>query len=105
MKIIIFLATFVLNIEDVNDNSPKFKEPFYKFSIPENSKYGVKIGTIRADDLDKNKTITYSIANSLEQNNFIYLDSVHGDLIVANKIDREENDWLNLTVSVKIWKL
>lgn len=93
------LATIEINIEDVNDNNPKFKEPFYKFSVTENSKFGILIGTVLAEDPDENKTITYSLDSKQELGSLIYLDSDHGDIVVANKIDREENEWLNLTVT------
>lgn len=92
-------ATIEINIEDVNDNNPKFKEPFYKFVVTENSKFGILIGTVLAEDPDENKTISYSIESTSELANLIYLDADHGDIVVANKIDREENEWLNLTVS------
>lgn len=92
-------ATIEINIEDVNDNNPKFKEPFYKFSVPENTKFGVIIGTILASDPDENKTISYAIDSVPELGNLIFLDADHGDIVVANKIDREENEWLNITVS------
>lgn len=67
--------------------------------VTENSKFGVIIGTVQAEDLDENKTIIYSIDNTTELGKLIYLDSDHGDIVVANKIDREENEWLNITVT------
>ncbi|KAJ8962164.1 hypothetical protein NQ318_018121 [Aromia moschata] len=91
-------STVTVEVEDVNDNSPKFREPFYKFSVTENSKHGIAIGTITADDLDKNKTITYSLDGRYEIIELIHLDPDSGDIVVANKIDREVYEWLNLTV-------
>lgn len=91
-------TTITINIEDINDNSPKFREPYYKFSITENSKNGVTIGNVLADDPDLNKTITYTLDGRYEITELIYLDSNSGDLVVANKIDHEVYDWLNLTV-------
>nr|XP_023023050.1 cadherin-23 [Leptinotarsa decemlineata] len=91
-------ASIKVNIEDVNDNSPKFRKPFYKFSVAENSKNGVPIGTIIADDLDKNRTITYGLMSPMEISNLIYLDPERGDLVVSGKIDHELFQWLNLTI-------
>ncbi|KAJ3665071.1 hypothetical protein Zmor_000585 [Zophobas morio] len=91
-------TTITIDIEDINDNSPKFQKPFYKFSITENSKNGVTIGNVLADDADKNKTITYTLDGRYEITELIHLDSDSGDLIVANKIDHELYEWLNLTV-------
>ncbi|XP_015840656.1 cadherin-23 isoform X2 [Tribolium castaneum] len=91
-------TTITINIEDINDNSPKFRQPYYKFSITENSKNGVTIGNVLAEDADKNKTITYTLDGRFEITELIYLDSNSGDLVVANKIDHEIYDWLNLTI-------
>lgn len=83
----------------MNDNSPKFRKPFYKFSVAENSKNGVVIGNVLADDADKNKTILYTLEGPLELTNLIHLDKDSGEIVVANKIDHELHNWLNLTVS------
>nr|CAH7720091.1 unnamed protein product [Callosobruchus chinensis] len=91
-------ANIVIGIEDVNDNAPKFREPFYKFSVTENSKYGVPIGSVVADDPDKNKTVTYSLEGLSEATSLLFIDPDSGDIVVANKIDHEVFEWLNLTV-------
>ncbi|XP_023311794.1 cadherin-23 [Anoplophora glabripennis] len=91
-------STITINVEDVNDNSPKFKEPFYKFSVAENSKHGILVGSIAADDLDKNKSITYILDGTFEIASLIHLDPDNGDIVVASKIDHEIHKWLNLTV-------
>lgn len=85
-------------IEDVNDNNPKFRRPFYRFSIAENSKNGITIGTIIADDPDKNKTVTYLLEGAPDILKLIYLNTDSGDIVVANKIDHEVYNWLNLSV-------
>lgn len=54
-------AILTITIEDENDNNPKFRKPFYKRSVPENSKNGVTIVNVIADDIDKNRSITYSL--------------------------------------------
>lgn len=58
-------ATLTVVIDDENDNNPKFRKPFYKTSIPENSKIGVNIATVIADDADKNKSMTYLLEGKL----------------------------------------
>jgi ABC-type siderophore export system fused ATPase/permease subunit len=50
---------------DENDNNPKFRRPFYRRSVTENSKSGVTIVNVVADDVDKNRTITYSLEGKL----------------------------------------
>lgn len=66
MKMFLLIsATLTIIIEDENDNNPKFKKPFYKKSITENSKNGVTIVNVIADDVDKNKSITYSLEGKI----------------------------------------
>lgn len=90
----------VLNIvvEDENDNNPKFKKPFYKRSITENSPNGVTVASVVAFDMDKNRTITYTMGGPPEVLRFLHLDSESGEILVANRIDREVHEWLNVTV-------
>ena len=52
-------TTIAIIVDDINDNSPKFKAPFYSSSVRENSDIGTVITTIVAEDLDKNRTISY----------------------------------------------
>lgn len=52
-------ATLTIVVDDENDNNPVFRKPLYKTSITENSKNGVNIATVIADDADKNKSINY----------------------------------------------
>nr|CAD7402106.1 unnamed protein product [Timema poppensis] len=54
-------AMLTIIIEDENDNNPKFRRPFYRRSITENSKNGVTIINVVADDADKNRTIKYAL--------------------------------------------
>lgn len=93
------LASLTLEIEDVNDNNPKFRKSYYRYAVTENSKNGVVIGSVVADDIDKNRTVTYTLEGQSELIQLVHLDSNAGDLVVANKIDHEIYEWLNLTVS------
>ncbi|XP_043267778.1 cadherin-23 [Venturia canescens] len=91
-------AMLSIIIEDENDNNPKFRRPFYRRSVTENSKNGVHIASIVADDADKNRSITYSVESPKEITDLVHVDSETGEMVVANKIDREIHSWLNLTV-------
>jgi len=55
-------STFTLNIaiSDVNDNSPKFNESIYQFTVSESIPIGDTVGVIGATDLD-NDSLVYSI--------------------------------------------
>ncbi|GBP37114.1 Cadherin-23 [Eumeta japonica] len=91
-------ATLTIMVEDENDNNPKFRKPFYKCSITENSKTGVNIATVIADDADKNRSMSYYFEGPEEITNLIHIESQTGEVVVAAKIDHEIYPWINLTV-------
>ncbi|KAL4713341.1 hypothetical protein ACJJTC_006809 [Scirpophaga incertulas] len=91
-------ATLTVLVEDVNDNNPKFRKPFYRTSIPENSKNGAYIATVVADDADKNRTITYFVGGPEELLALVHMDKSSGEVVVSNKIDHEQFPWINLTI-------
>lgn len=92
-------ATIKIKIEDLNDNSPKFSQPFYKFLVNENSKNGVLVGTVKANDADVNKSVTYLLDKRALIENLVFLDGNSGDILVASKLDREATEWVNFTVA------
>ncbi|XP_063377540.1 cadherin-23 [Cydia fagiglandana] len=91
-------ATLTIIIADENDNNPKFRKPYYRTSIAENSKNGANIVTVIADDADKNRTMTYYVEGPEKLLNLIHMESSTGEIVVANKIDHEQQAWINLTV-------
>ncbi|XP_026315340.1 cadherin-23 [Hyposmocoma kahamanoa] len=91
-------ATLTVVVDDENDNNPKFRKPFYKTSIPENSKIGINIATVIADDADKNRSMTYFLEGPEDLLNLVHMESKTGEIVVANKIDHEQYPWINLTV-------
>lgn len=54
-------STLTVIVEDANDNDPHFRKPVYRRSVAENAEKGVAIVTVVADDVDKNRTITYTM--------------------------------------------
>ncbi|XP_022120263.2 cadherin-23 [Pieris rapae] len=91
-------TTLTIIVLDQNDNNPKFRKPFYKTSIPENSKNGAHIETLLADDLDKNRSMTYIIEGTNASLGLVHIDKKSGEVVVSNKIDHEIFPWINLTV-------
>ncbi|XP_017143334.1 cadherin-23 [Drosophila miranda] len=89
-----------LNIQvlDENDNNPKFKQPFYRQSITENSINGAMVVNVLAYDVDRNRTITYALEGNPTYRSLIHLDAQTGEIVVANKIDHEQHQWLNFSV-------
>ncbi|CAG4973752.1 unnamed protein product [Parnassius apollo] len=91
-------ATLTIVVDDENDNNPRFRKPFYKTSITENSKNGAVIDHVIADDADRNRTMTYFLEGPEELLELVHMESATGELVVANKIDHEMHSWINLTV-------
>lgn len=52
-----------------------------------------------AEDADRNKTVIYYLEGKVEYKNLVFLDKSTGNLVVANKIDYEIYNWMNLSVS------
>ena len=65
-------TTVIVNVIDVNDNSPAFTDTVYDLTVPENAHVSV-IHTVLAtdDDVGKNGRVTYSIIGG-------FSDSVSG---------------------------
>lgn len=57
----LYTGTLTIILEDINDHDPIFNQPFYRRSVPENSKRGATILTLSADDADLNRSVTYSL--------------------------------------------
>ncbi|XP_050665095.1 cadherin-23 [Leptidea sinapis] len=90
-------ATLTVVVLDQNDNNPKFRKPFYKTSVPENSKNGAHIETLVADDADKNRTMTYVLEGTEDLLELVHIDKSSGQMVVSNRIDHEMYPWINLT--------
>ena len=88
-------ATLEIFIEDVNDNDPVFDSVAYRGSVLENAPVGTVILKVTADDVDKNKTVKYSIRGSDEVKKLVHVSPSSGDISVggsskgSEKIDRE----------------
>ena len=94
------LSQAILNVKvgDVNDNAPVFRKPFYREAVTENSKIGSPVVTARAIDVDKNRTITYSLEGPSDLLRLISIDRKTGEVLVSDKIDRETTSWINVTL-------
>uniref|UniRef100_A0AAZ1XT94 Cadherin domain-containing protein n=1 Tax=Oreochromis aureus TaxID=47969 RepID=A0AAZ1XT94_OREAU len=58
-------VTVTINVQDINDNTPKFFAPSYKFSVKEGEK-GAFVGSVEAQDLDQTaefNRISFSIVD------------------------------------------
>ncbi|XP_056143587.1 cadherin-related family member 2 [Lampris incognitus] len=74
------MATVIISIEDINDNTPKFKKASYKFSVKEGEK-GAFVGSVEAEDSDQTEVfnrISFSIVEG-SFGNFIIRTYAAGD--------------------------
>ncbi|XP_047739893.1 cadherin-23 [Hyalella azteca] len=91
-------TTLTIIVEDTNDNDPQFRRPLYGRSVAENAKVGMTILTVVADDVDKNRTIIYSLEGGQNVTGLVHLDPETGEVVVKSRIDREAFQWLNFSV-------
>ncbi len=71
----------IINIDDSNDNDPEFGRDSYQFSVEENLRRGVVVGTVSATDadLDANAVLRY---NLLPSNTSFQINSVTGRFLI-----------------------
>ncbi|XP_027133935.1 protocadherin alpha-8 isoform X28 [Larimichthys crocea] len=86
----------IVNVLDVNDNSPVFSQDVYSVMLDENAPVGTTVIQVNATDLDDgtNGEVVYSFSNSMNQNilNLFDIHQLTGEIIVKGSIDYEEKD-------------
>nr|XP_034970866.1 protocadherin-16 [Zootoca vivipara]XP_034970867.1 protocadherin-16 [Zootoca vivipara] len=85
-----FMAVNV-NLQDVNDNHPRFRLPNYVAFIWEAQGYDSPVIQVVADDLDQgpNGQVTYTINQTLPMNGLYRINSQTGAITTAAILDRE----------------
>ncbi|KAI7793285.1 Pcdh1a3 protein [Triplophysa rosa] len=95
----------IVNVLDVNDNSPVFSKSLYKVKVNENIVLGTQIISLTATDLDEgiNGDITYSIVKqgNAKVSDLFSINSESGLIKIRGKIDYEENAAIELRVEAK----
>ncbi|XP_045060965.1 protocadherin alpha-8-like isoform X17 [Coregonus clupeaformis] len=85
----------VVNVIDVNDNSPIFSKPLYKASVPEIVPFGTTVVTLSATDLDDgiNGKLKYSFIErgNINPADMFALNQDTGELTVKGNLDHEKN--------------
>ena len=83
-------ANVSIQVIDFNDNSPKFRQASFWFSVAENVTTGHLVGTVNASDKDSydNANIHYSISSVGNYNKFV-INSSTGDIFTASNLDTE----------------
>lgn len=82
-------TTIIITIIDENDNLPIFEQNEYNFIIKTNEKIDeyLKIGEIKANDLDSNSQISYFFETNNDFVEFFNINPLNGTIWI-NKIDR-----------------
>ncbi|XP_042275518.1 protocadherin beta-15-like [Thunnus maccoyii] len=86
----------LVNVLDVNDNTPIFSKDIYSVTLSENAPVGTTVIQVNATDLDDgpNGEVVYSFGNSVSNSLFTLFDinQSTGEIIVNGLIDYEEKD-------------
>lgn len=94
--------TIVIEVQDINDNSPEFEYPIYRTSLVESSPKGTVVLSVRANDKDlptsQNGIVRYHLGG--ENSNLFTVDRISGEIQVSGNgvIDREKTPILKLMV-------
>lgn len=80
----------LIELIDINDNSPEFESNFYSFSIYENAQIGTIVGQVKARDIDSGEAgqIRYTSLNGLD-NKLFRLNQDTGQIMLDGHLDRE----------------
>lgn len=87
----------VINVQDLNDNIPRFSQPMYSTSIIENADIGASVIQIMATDSDigNNGLVTYRLSTT---DSTFQINPNTGLISTIVKLDRETVDVYNLIV-------
>jgi hypothetical protein len=89
-----------VEVLDVNDNVPAFKESIYRLKVLENEAVGYRLLRVEAEDADANSTVTYKWGRevSMEMKKLVKLDERTGEITLLSQLDYEQLKELKLTV-------
>ncbi|XP_030224456.1 protocadherin alpha-2-like [Gadus morhua] len=95
----------MVNVMDVNDNSPLFSQSLYKAKIVENAEIGATLFTLSATDLDDgvNSELVYSFAakGRVDPSDKFSLNEETGVITVKSIIDFEEKQAYDIRVQAR----
>ncbi|XP_070544624.1 protocadherin Fat 4-like isoform X2 [Ptychodera flava] len=90
-------TTVTINVNNMNNNAPSFLMPSYNFTVYENSRNGMPINQVEANDVDGD-TLVYSLENS---NSVPFnIDQSNGEFEVSGRLDRETIDSYDIVAMV-----
>ena len=89
-------VSFLVNLEDENDNPPQFDKAVYNAVISENNDLGDNITKVHATDIDAgiNKMFEYALHQADNQSKFFSINSKTGTIYAIRSLDRETDPQL-----------
>ncbi|XP_037833402.1 protocadherin gamma-A4 isoform X45 [Kryptolebias marmoratus] len=93
------LHRVTFHVQDVNDNSPKFRENFIKMEIRESAEKGARFSIEVANDADIGQNAVQQYVIQKNDNFILSLDNKKVELVLENKLDREKQKEVNLLLS------
>ncbi|XP_023251886.1 uncharacterized protein LOC111646589 [Seriola lalandi dorsalis] len=88
-----------LHIQDVNDNSPKFKKHLIEMEISESADKGNRFSIEEAHDADIGQNAVQRYNLQKNDNFILAVDSMKVELVLENKLDREKQKELDLLLT------
>nr|XP_033489691.1 protocadherin gamma-B4-like [Epinephelus lanceolatus] len=88
-----------LHIQDVNDNSPKFRQNLIEMEIRESADKGNRFSIEEAHDADIGQNAVQRYSLQKNDNFILAVDSSKVELVVENTLDREKQKEINLLLT------
>ncbi|XP_061659708.1 protocadherin beta-15-like [Syngnathoides biaculeatus] len=99
--------TIVVQVSDVNDNAPLFKQPSYSVYLTENNAPGASICSVTAQDPDygQNAYLSYSIVEAdiqeMPASTYVSINSDNGNVYALRSFDHEQLKSFQITVQAQ----
>ncbi|XP_028444830.1 protocadherin gamma-A11 isoform X5 [Perca flavescens] len=88
-----------LHVQDVNDNSPKFRENLIEMEISESADKGNRFSIEEAHDADIGHNAVQRYSLQKNDNFILAVDSNNVELVLENTLDREKQNEINLLLT------
>ncbi|XP_037117212.1 protocadherin beta-15-like isoform X37 [Syngnathus acus] len=88
-----------IHIQDINDNSPKFKNNFIEMEIWESAEKGSRFSIEKAHDADIKENDVQRYILQRNENFILSVDNSKVELVLEKKLDREKQNEMNLLLT------
>nr|XP_049605105.1 protocadherin beta-15-like [Syngnathus scovelli] len=88
-----------IHIQDINDNSPKFKNNLIEMEIRESAEKGSRFSIEKAHDADIKENDVQRYILQRNENFILSVDNSRVELVLEKKLDREKQNEMNLLLT------